>query len=120
VLKYTPDSSFDQAVIPKVISMIKEWFTNANLEIQKTENRIDLVHLEGQLLLKPGEEADLRLKEPERELVYKAELQRRDGEILVFLLDHAILFTKSMKNNEKLKVFKRVCFYFIFVLLPRS
>ncbi len=43
-------------------------------------------------------------------MVYKGGLQKRDGEILVNLFDHAILFTKIAKNkhHEHLRVYRRV------------
>ncbi|KAF5361828.1 hypothetical protein D9756_002262 [Leucocoprinus leucothites] len=110
VLKHTPDDSSDKTVIPKVIAKVKEFLASVNTESGKTENRFNLMQLDGQLLFKPGEEVDLRLKEPGRELIYKAALQKRDGEILVYLFDHAILFTKSMHkkhHHESLRVYRR-------------
>ncbi|KAJ3558567.1 hypothetical protein NP233_g11485 [Leucocoprinus birnbaumii] len=110
VLKHTPDDSSDKTMIPKVIAKVKEFLASVNTESGKTENRFNLMQLDGQLLFKPGEEVDLRLKEPGRELIYKAGLQKRDGEILVFLFDHAILFTKSAQkkhHHEHLRVYRR-------------
>ena len=45
-----------------------------------------------------------------RELVYKGELNKRDGEIQVHLFDHALLFTKLVKTKhvEQYKVYRRV------------
>lgn len=42
--------------------------------------------------------------------MYKGGLQKRDGEILVNLFDHAILFTKIAKNkhHEHLRVYRKV------------
>ena len=53
---------------------------------------------------------DLRLAEEVREMVYKGVLNKRDGEIHVYLFDHAILFTKSVKTktHEQFKVYRRV------------
>lgn len=53
---------------------------------------------------------DLRLKDDGREMVYKGTLNKRDGEIHVYLFDHAILFTKLVKNkqHEQFKVYRRV------------
>jgi len=104
-------------MIPKVIAKIKEFLASVNKESGKTENRFNLMQLDSQLLFKPGEEeVDLRLKEPGRELIYKAGLQKRDGEVLAFLFDHAILFTKSMHKKhhlESLRVYRRVSVSFI-------
>ena len=45
-----------------------------------------------------------------RELIYKGELNKRDGEIQVHLFDHALLFTKFVKTKhlEQYKVYRRV------------
>jgi hypothetical protein len=45
-----------------------------------------------------------------RELVYKGEMNKRDGEIQVHLFDHALLFTKLIKTKhvEQYKVYRRV------------
>ncbi len=44
-------------------------------------------------------------------MVYKGPLNKRDGEIQVYLFDHALLFTKSVKTkqHEQVKVYRRVC-----------
>ena len=45
-----------------------------------------------------------------RELIYKGEMNKRDGEIQVHLFDHALLFTKLVKTKhvEQYKVYRRV------------
>src|SRR5688572_22558020 len=52
----------------------------------------------------------MRLGEEGREMIHKGALNKRDGEIQVYLFDHAILFTKSMKGKhvEQYKVYRRV------------
>lgn len=65
---------------------------------------------------------DLRLREEGREMIYKGPLKRRggsqgdSGELLVFLLDHALLMVKQKNKAEQYKVYRRVRF----VLLPNS
>ncbi|XP_006461808.1 hypothetical protein AGABI2DRAFT_185908 [Agaricus bisporus var. bisporus H97] len=109
VLKNTPEDSSDKTMIPKAVVMIRELLNKLNQETGKTENRFNLAQLENQLYFKPGEEVDLKLKEPGREMITKGTLVKRDGEILVHLFDHAILFTKSVKNKqlEHLRVYRR-------------
>ena len=56
-----------------------------------------------------------------RELIYKGELNKRDGEIQVHLFDHALLFTKLVKTKhvEQYKVYRRVsliCHYLISII----
>jgi hypothetical protein len=43
-------------------------------------------------------------------MVYKGALNKRDGELNVYLFDHAMLFTKTVKTkqHEQLKVYRRV------------
>jgi hypothetical protein len=61
---------------------------------------------------------DLRLQEDGREMVYKGVLNKRDGEVQVYLFDHALLFAKSVKtkSHEQYRVYRRVrpfvfCFF---------
>lgn len=53
----------------------------------------------------------MRLRDEGREMVYKGSLNKRDGEIQVYLFDHALLFTKLVKTkqHEQYKVYRRVC-----------
>jgi hypothetical protein len=55
-------------------------------------------------------EQDLRLQEEGRELVYKGVLNKRDGELQVYLFDHALLFAKPLKTktHEQFRVYRRV------------
>jgi hypothetical protein len=54
------------------------------------------------------------LKEEGREMVYKGPLKRRggsqsdSGELLVFLLDHALLMVKQKSKADQFKVYRRV------------
>lgn len=52
----------------------------------------------------------MRLKEEGRQLIYKNPLNKRDGEIQVYLFDHALLFAKAVKTkqHEQYKVYRRV------------
>ena len=54
-----------------------------------------------------------------RELIYKGELNKRDGEIQVHLFDHALLFTKIVKTKhaEQHKVYRRVSLFFLILAL---
>jgi hypothetical protein len=54
------------------------------------------------------------LKEECREMIYKGPLKRRggsqsdSGELLVFLLDHALLMVKQKNKADQFKVYRRV------------
>ncbi|KAG5647488.1 hypothetical protein DXG03_009424 [Asterophora parasitica] len=109
VLKHTPEDSPDKIALPKVVTMVRGFLVKVNEESGKTENRFNLMQLEQQLYFKPGEEVDLRLKEEGRQLVGKDVFNKRDGEIQVYLFDHALVFTKPMKTkqHEQFRVYRR-------------
>ncbi|KAF9563907.1 CNH-domain-containing protein [Agrocybe pediades] len=109
VLKHTPNDSSDKQMLPQVIALVREFLAKVNTETGKTENRFNLMQLDQQLMFKPGEEVNLRLRDEGREMVYKGTLNKRDGEIQVYLFDHALLFTKLVKNkqHEHYKVYRR-------------
>ncbi|THU92740.1 CNH-domain-containing protein [Dendrothele bispora CBS 962.96] len=109
VLKHTPDDSPDKTMLPQVISLVREFLAKVNAESGKTENRFNLIQLDQQLVFRPGEEVNLRLREEGREMIYKGTLNKRDGELHVYLFDHALLFTKLVKTkqHEQFKVYRR-------------
>ncbi|KAH0582817.1 hypothetical protein H2248_010725 [Termitomyces sp. 'cryptogamus'] len=109
VLKHTPDDSPDKTALPKVITIIRDFLRRVNEETGKTENRFNLMQLEQQLVFRPGEQVDLLLKEEGRQLIGKDTFNKRDGDIQVYMFDHAILFTKPMKTkqHEQFKVYRR-------------
>ncbi|KAI0251796.1 RhoGEF Rgf2 [Lactifluus subvellereus] len=113
VLKQTPEGCADKQDIPKVVALVREFLVDVNLQTGRAENRFNLLQLEQQLLFRPGEQVDLRLKEEGREMIYKGPLNRRGGaqgdssELLVFLLDHALLMVKQRNRSEQHKVYRR-------------
>jgi hypothetical protein len=56
VLKQTPEESLDKQEIPKVVVLVREFLAEVNLQAGRTENRFNLLQLEQQLLLRPGEQ----------------------------------------------------------------
>ncbi|KAJ7464623.1 RhoGEF Rgf2 [Mycena latifolia] len=109
VLKHTPDDSPDKVVLPQVVAQVRAFLSRVNEESGRAENRFNLAQLDSQLLFKPGEQVDLRLQEDGRELVYKGVLNKRDGELQVYLFDHALLFAKQVKTktHEQFRVYRR-------------
>jgi len=65
---------------------------------------------------------NLRLREDGREMIYKGTLNKRDGELHVYLFDHALLFTKLVKTkqHEQFKVYRRVSVLFYNIKLSPS
>ena len=62
------------------------------------------------------------MREEGREMIYKGPLKRRggsqgdSGELLVFLLDHALLMVKQKNKADQFKVYRRVCYVPLFQL----
>jgi hypothetical protein len=52
-------------------------------------------------------------------MVYKSTLNKRDGELQVYLFDHALLFAKQVKTkqHEQYKVYRRVSFHTLSMFL---
>ncbi|KAN0061281.1 RHO1 GDP-GTP exchange protein 2 [Thecaphora frezii] len=115
VVKYTADDHPDKQALPRVIKIIKEFLTKVNVETGKSENRFNLAQLDQQLVFKQGEAVDLRLRDEQRELVFKGPLKRRGGtqsesaELQVFLFDHALLMVKPkvVNKHELYKVYRK-------------
>ncbi|KAJ7463423.1 CNH domain-containing protein [Mycena galericulata] len=109
VLKHTPDDSPDKVVLPQVVAQVRAFLSRVNEESGRAENRFNLAQLDSELKFKPGEYVDLRLQEEGRELVYKGVLNKRDGELQVYLFDHALLFAKQVKTktHEQYRVYRR-------------
>jgi hypothetical protein len=57
---------------------------------------------------------DLRLKDEDREMIYKGPLKRRgssksdSADLLVFLLDHALLIVKQRNKLNQFTVYRQV------------
>ncbi|KAI0306077.1 CNH domain-containing protein [Multifurca ochricompacta] len=112
VLKNTPEECADKQDIPKVVKLVREFLAEVNHQTGRAENRFNLLQLEKQLLFRPGEQVDLRLREEGREMIFKGPLKRRggsqgdSGELLVFLLDHALLMVKQKSKADQYKVYR--------------
>ncbi|KAK7025031.1 Rho guanyl-nucleotide exchange factor [Favolaschia claudopus] len=109
IIKHTPDDSPDKVILPQVVAQVRALLSRVNEESGRAENRFNLAQLDSQLIFKPGEQVDLRLQEEGRELVYKGVLNKRDGELQVYLFDHALLFAKPMKTktHDQFRVYRR-------------
>ncbi|ELU37798.1 Rho guanyl-nucleotide exchange factor [Rhizoctonia solani AG-1 IA] len=100
VLKHTPEGNVDRVAIPKAVAKVREFLARVNEESGRTENRFNLLQLDKGLIFRPGEEDE------QRQLVYKGPLKRRggsaseNGDLQVFLFDHALLIVKSKMVNK--------------------
>ncbi|TCD65806.1 RHO1 GDP-GTP exchange protein 2 [Steccherinum ochraceum] len=112
VLKHTSDDNPDKAALPKAVELVRALLRNVNEETGKAENRFNLLQLDSQLIFRPGEQVNLRLKEEGRELVYKGPLKKRgnaqgdSAELQLFLFDHALLMVKQKTKSEQYKVYR--------------
>ncbi|PWN22962.1 CNH-domain-containing protein [Microstroma glucosiphilum] len=115
ILKATPETNPDKQALPKATKLIKDFLNKVNVETGKSENRFNLAQLDQQLVFKQGEAVDLRLRDDQRELVFKGPLKKRGGtqsesaELQAFLFDHALLMVKAktVNKNELYKVFRK-------------
>ncbi|KAI0035358.1 CNH-domain-containing protein [Vararia minispora EC-137] len=110
VLKHTPEDNPDKEGIPKVVAMVREFLKEVNLQTGRAENRFSLLQLDQQLIFRPGEQVDLRLRDEGREQIFKGMLKRStgdSGDLLVFLFDHALLMVKQKRQGEQYKVYRR-------------
>ncbi|CAE6498049.1 unnamed protein product, partial [Rhizoctonia solani] len=114
VLNHTHEDNTDQVAIPRVLSMLRELLDKVSRASEEAENRSALLQLDRELVPRRGKELDLQLKDEQRQLVYKGLLRRRgarrgfNGNLQVFLFDHALLMVKPkvINRDEKLKVFR--------------
>lgn len=115
VLKYTEESNPDSTILPQVVKQIQGLLSRVNDATGRSENRFQLGMLNQQLVFRPGEMVDLRLKEGNRELVFRGTLKKRGGaqsdsaDIHVFLFDHALLLVKNkiIHKAEMHKVYRK-------------
>ena len=56
MLKQTSEESADKQEIPKVVTLIREFLAEVNLQTGHTENRFNLLQLEQQLVFRQGEQ----------------------------------------------------------------
>ena len=113
ILKYTADGDPDKTDIPKAIAMIKDFLSKVNAESGKAENQFTLMSLNRELKFRPGEFVDLKLTEENRQLIFKGMLKKtpadQQGDIQVYLFDHAALLVrvKTINKKEDLKVYRK-------------
>lgn len=112
VLKNTAEGEPDTEDIPKAIKLIKQLLNRVNIESGKSENRFALLQLHQNLKFPPEYMMDLKLTDDARKLVFKTQLKKGindSSEIVIFLFDHALLFAKPKKSNnkEELRVYRR-------------
>ncbi|KAG8900412.1 RHO1 GDP-GTP exchange protein 2 [Tulasnella sp. 408] len=113
VLKYTSDDNPDKVRLVEVVKIIRGFLKRMDEESGKTESRSKLLReLEPQLVFENAEQVDLRLRDENRELLHRGMLKQRGGEgdngnLQVFLFDHALLIVKAKTKDERFPLYKR-------------
>lgn len=115
VLKHTEEDNPDHKNLPEAIKLVREFLTKVNIETGKAENRFNLMQLGQQLVFRPGEYVDMRLSDPNRQIVFKGNLKKRNqdkenqGDVQVYLFDNTLLFVrvKIVNKREQLKVHRK-------------
>ncbi|WFD45329.1 RHO1 GDP-GTP exchange protein 2 [Malassezia psittaci] len=115
VLKYTEDDNPDKVLLPIAIQKIKALLSRVNEETGRNENRMQISQLSDRLVFRAGETVNLRLKDPNRELVFRGSLKKRSGtqsdnaDIHVYLFDHALLMVKHkvVHKTDMEKVYRK-------------
>ncbi|KAI9024369.1 hypothetical protein CLU79DRAFT_746769 [Phycomyces nitens] len=129
ILQCTDTANDDYVHLPKVMEIIREYLAQMNHEIGETENRFNLQQMEARLSYKSATDIavspkrqeitvcfltikqDLQLLEPERRLIIKGRMKRKNNttsdasDIQVFLLDHYLVFAK-IKYHDHLEFYK--------------
>ena len=102
-------------VVRRIDSIYCSWISSS-CSVRASKWCVLQAHIRFFLWLIRARHQDLRLKEEGREMIYKGPLKRRggsqgdSGELLVFLLDHALLLAKQKNKAEQYKVYRRVRF----------
>ncbi|KAK9766704.1 RHO1 GDP-GTP exchange protein 2, variant 2 [Basidiobolus ranarum] len=99
VLKYTPEEDVDRQMLVCAIDSIREFLIRLNKEAGRAENQLRLQEISDKIEFKSEDYMDLKLNEPDRQLVREGMLKRSLGQSLrVILLDHVLLFAKEKKS----------------------
>lgn len=116
ILKTTKDTSPDRENLPKARMLVRECLTKVNKESGAAENRLQLAILNQSLIFRPGEQSDLKLNSPDRQIIFKGAFKKRtqdkdnQGDVQCYLLDNSLLFVRAkiVNKREQLKVHRKV------------
>lgn len=119
ILKSTNDASPDKENLPKARMLVREFLTKVNKESGFAENRLQLMQLSKSLVFRPGEEVDLKLTNPHRQIIFKGTFKKRtqdkdnQGDVQCYLLDNSLVFVRAkiVNKREQLKVHRKVSFF---------
>ncbi|CAG8663994.1 30717_t:CDS:10, partial [Racocetra persica] len=108
IKKYTPDENQDKGYLDSALQTIREHCVVSDNRVHEAENRLKILEIERKLVKKDGgpcnELNELNLSDPNRQLLFKGELQKRSSldkhDLLVFLFDNYLVMTKERKGPD--------------------
>ncbi|CAG8617900.1 887_t:CDS:10, partial [Racocetra fulgida] len=106
IKKYTPDENQDKGYLDSALQTIREHCSVSDNRVHEAENRLKILEIERKLVKKDGGPClnELNLSDPNRQLLFKGELQKRSSldkhDLLVFLFDNYLVMTKERKGPD--------------------
>ncbi|KAI9267941.1 hypothetical protein BDA99DRAFT_435610 [Phascolomyces articulosus] len=129
ILKCTPEDNPDRKLIPQIMDLITEFLVQVNTEAGSSENAFNLQQIENRLTFKVSDDFDLRLRDPERQLILKGRMKRKGNsssdasDLMLFLFDHYLVFAKIKYHNhlEYYRVYRKpIPLELLTVALPKE
>ncbi|CAG8438590.1 10628_t:CDS:10 [Funneliformis caledonium] len=107
IIKYTADDNHDKKVLENALQKIRELCRESDNRVHEAEKRLRIVELERKLVKKNNDRCpELKLSDPNRQLIFKGELQKKADlglewlDLYVFLFDHYLVMTKPKKGAD--------------------
>ncbi|KAL0081610.1 CNH domain-containing protein [Phycomyces blakesleeanus] len=117
IIKKTDEDHEDYAFLVHCRQVIAKYAKQADALTEGTKQKLEIRKINDCLIYKQGEQIDLALLDPQRKLLYRGDLKRRNNGIEVteksdihaFIFDHVLLLTKQRKTSvgEEFRVWKR-------------
>ncbi|RIB30027.1 CNH domain-containing protein [Gigaspora rosea] len=105
IKKHTPDENPDKNFLDSALQTVRQHCSVSDSRVHEAENRLKILEIERRLVKKDGGSCnELNLSDPNRQLLFKGELQRRTNldkqDLVVFLFDNYLIMTKEKKGPD--------------------
>ena len=105
IMKHTLVDSEEKQNLAAAIEEIKAVTHECDARVDEQTKAVTLLELGTKLIMRPGMEVDLRLKEKGREIVHRGDLQRHTSrfnfiETHAILFDHYLVLAKTVQQKE--------------------